>query len=361
MHFCMTRHSRTDRSVTDEGPPGHSIRRREPPPGDQAAVVAETSRLPTPAGIGWDLYRTLLAVLTEGSLSGAARRLGITQPTAGRHIAVLEAAFGQPLFTRSHEGLRPTEAALALREHAEAMRDIVAALEREATRRREWAGTVRIAASEVIAVEVLPPLLAALRRELPGLVVELVASNRMQNLLSREADIAVRMTPPRQEALIARRVGGVAMGLYAHADYLTRQGRPQRQEDLGRHALVGFDEELPFLRDYVKRFPAWRREAFSFRTASDLAQLALIRAACGIGVCQVGVAQRDPQLVRVLPQVCDFTLDAWIVMHEDLRRNALCQAVFEALSVGLEAYANPAQPLAASSAPRKSGPSALPP
>ncbi|MGE4336354.1 MAG: LysR family transcriptional regulator [Pigmentiphaga sp.] len=308
-------------------------------PGDGGATAPPGSGVSTPSGIGWDLYRTLLAVLAEGSLSGAARSLGITQPTAGRHIAALESAFGQVLFTRSHEGLRPTETALALREHAAAMRDLAASLEREATRRCELSGTVRLAASEVMAIEVIPRMLAPLRRKYPGLTLELVASNRLQNLLSREADIAVRMASPRQEALIARRVSGIGLGLYAHADYLELHGMPQGPEELANHTLIGFDEELPYLRDYLKRFPFWRREAFSLRAGSDVAQVALIRAACGIGICHTNLAQRDQQLLRVLPQICDVVLDTWVVMHEDLRRNALCKAVFEALVGHLEDYA----------------------
>lgn len=120
-------------------------------------------------GIGWEFYRTFLAVLTEGSLSGAARSLGITQPTVGRHISALEASFDQALFTRSQTGLLPTEAALALRGHAEAMRSTAAALERMATGQGHLvSGTVRISASEVIGVEVLPPMLASLRKVHPS-------------------------------------------------------------------------------------------------------------------------------------------------------------------------------------------------
>ncbi len=196
--------------------------------------------------IGWELYRTFLAVLTEGSLSGAARALGITQPTTGRHIAALEAAFRQPLFIRSQTGLLPTESALSLRGFAETIRDTAAALERAATSRdREVTGTVRISASEVIAVEVLPPMLARLRQAHPQLVIELVPTNRVQDLLRREADLAVRMTPPKQEALIARRAGDVELGLYAHADYLQRHGSPSTPANLAGHALIGFDVEHP--------------------------------------------------------------------------------------------------------------------
>jgi DNA-binding transcriptional LysR family regulator len=289
--------------------------------------------------IGWELYRTFLAVLTEGSLSGAARAIGITQPTAGRHISALEASFGQALFTRSQTGLLPTEAALTLRVHAEAMRSNAAALARAATARgQQVAGTVRISASEVIGVEVLPPILAKLRQEHPLLRIELVPTNRVQDLLQREADIAVRMTQPKQEMLIARRVGDVALGLHAHSDYLRQYGTPRAPEDLSRHALIGFDEETPFLRAARKLFPAWTRDAFSLRSSSDLGQLALIRAGCGIGFCQVALARRDTELVRLLPEHFAYKLETWVTMHEGLRGSPRCKLAFDALAEGLQAY-----------------------
>lgn len=296
--------------------------------------------------IGWELYRTFLAVLTEGSLSGAARALGITQPTVGRHVTALEAAFGQPLFTRSQTGLLPTEAALALRGYAQSMHSTAAALARvAASQGLGVSGTVRISASEVIGVEVLPPMLARLRQAHPRLKVELVPTNRVQDLLQREADIAVRMTAPKQEQLIARRIGEVELGLHAHADYLRQHGTPATAEELAGHALIGFDQETPFLRSARKLLPIWSRDAFSFRCDSDLAQLALIRAGCGIGVCQSALAGRgDAPLVRVLGGQFAFRLETWVTMHEDLRGSPRCKAVFDALVECLQAHAAGAEP-----------------
>ena len=289
--------------------------------------------------IGWALYRTFLAVLTAGWLSGAARALGITQPTAGRHISALETAFHQVLFTRSQLGLLPTEAALALRTYAEAMRSTAAALERAASGRgKGTAGTVRISASEIIGVEVLPPMLARLRQAHPLLKIELVPTNRVQDLLQREADIAVRMTEPKQDQLVARRVGEVALGLYAHVDYLQLRGIPATPADLKQHALIGFDKETPFLRTMQKLMPAWAREDLSLRADSDLAQLAMIRAGCGIGVCQVALAEHDTRLARVLPEHCAFHLETWVTMHEDLRNSPRCKATFDALVACLQTH-----------------------
>jgi DNA-binding transcriptional LysR family regulator len=282
--------------------------------------------------ISWELYRSFLGVLREGSLSGASRALGLAQPTLGRHIAELEKALGLPLFTRSQAGLLPTEAAHALRSHAEAMDSTAASFRRVAEGHGDGIrGTVRVSASEVMGAEVLPPILSDLRQRYPELKVELVLTNRVQDLLRREADIAVRMTQPKQDVLVARRVADVVVGLHAHRDYLARHGTPKKAEDLAQHALIGFDEQTAFIRAISRNLPGWTREAFSLRTDSDLAQLALIRAGCGIGACQVAIAKRDDSLIRVLPRYLELKLETWITMHQDLRGSARCKVTFDAL------------------------------
>ena len=249
----------------------------------------------------WNLYRSFLAVLHEGSLSGAARRLGLTQPTVARHIDALEEGIGADLFLRTQRGLLPTDMALSLAPHAEMLASTAAALMRTASSGMgEVRGTVRVSTSEVVGIEHLPPILAALRRRHPGIIIELVLSNAVDDLLQREADIAVRMIEPTQEALVARRLPSIELGLHAHGDYLDRCGVPSSMASLTDHSLIGFDLETPPLRAIVQRFPALGRSAFALRTDSDLAQLAAIRAGFGIGMCQVAVARRDPDLVRVL-------------------------------------------------------------
>ncbi|MEN3068634.1 LysR family transcriptional regulator [Uliginosibacterium sediminicola] len=286
----------------------------------------------------WDLYRCFLAVLQEGSLSAAARALGLTQPTTGRQIAALEAQLGVVLFTRSQSGLTPTDAALALRGHVEAMHNIAASVERVAGGfGQAVSGSVRISASEVVGTEWLPPILAALRRDHPALEIELVLSNRVQDLVQREVDIAVRMLPPQQDVLLATRVAAVHLGLYARSDYLARRGLPAQIADLAQHDLIGFDVETPFLRAARAGYPIWARENFALRCDSDLAQLALIRAGAGVGICQVGVARRDAQLVRLLPEALDIQLDTWVAMHADLRNSPRCRVTFDALVSGLRA------------------------
>ncbi|MGD8379079.1 MAG: LysR family transcriptional regulator [Gammaproteobacteria bacterium] len=287
----------------------------------------------------WELYRTFLEVLREGSLSGAARSLGLTQPTVGRHVDALEAALGLSLFVRTQRGFSPTEAAEALRPYAESLGATSKALLRVASDQgRGVSGTVRITASDVVAVEVLPPILAELHHRYPDLTVELVPSNRIEDLLHRASDIAVRMVRPTQGALIARRIGDIEIGLYAHRRYLERRGTPGSPDDLPGHALIGFDRETAFTRAISMQYPWLNRQRFTLRTDSDLAAIAALRAGAGIGACQVGLARNDPDLVRLFPDAVSFNLDTWLAMHEDLRDVPRCRAAFAGLAEGLQRY-----------------------
>lgn len=283
----------------------------------------------------WALYRTLLAVLDTGSLSGAARALALTQPTVARHIDALEAALGTDLFIRSQRGLEPTDLARSLRPHAVAMATAAATLIRTASGAAgRVEGTVRITASDVVGVEHLPPILARLRHAHPALAIELALSDRVDDLLSREADIAVRTTEPTQGALLARRLSPIELGFHAHRDYLARAGTPANVADLSGYDMIGYDAETPALRAMVARIPSLDRRGFALRADSNLAQLAAIRAGFGIGLCQVAIARRDPALVRVLPET-SLPLPLCVVMHEDLKTSARYRAVFDALADGL--------------------------
>jgi DNA-binding transcriptional LysR family regulator len=287
----------------------------------------------------WDLYRTFLCVLERGSLSAAARELGLTQPTVGRHVSALEQALGAELFTRSQRGLRPTELAHDLQPYAAALATTAASLMRTASSKRDQiAGTVRVSASEVIAIEVLPPILTALQEEHPALEIELSASDQVEDLLHRAADVAVRMAEPAQEALVVRRVGAIPVGMFARRDYLARHGTPRTAADLAGHRLIGYDRQSAYVRAMARRHPALAELAPAFRTDSNVAQLAAIRAGAGIGLCQLGVVVDDPELVRVLPRVFEVPLETFVAMHEDLRASARCRVVFDALVAGLAAY-----------------------
>ncbi len=288
--------------------------------------------------MSWDLLRTFLAVMQHGSLSAAARELGITQPTAGRHIAQLEEQAGLPLFLRSSGGLLPTEQAKALLPHARSMGFAASAAARTVSGQAgRVEGTVRISASEVVGIEILPPILSGLQEKYPDLEIELSASDAVEDLLQQEADIAVRMAEPAQDALLVRFVGTIALGFHATEAYLARHGKPDSLAALNDHRLIGFDRQTAFLRSMAARLPDIANVHFRFRADSNLAQFAAIRAGCGIGLCQVALARRQADLQRLIP---DFTvpLPTWIAMHEDLKGSTRCHTVFQALADGLKRH-----------------------
>jgi len=286
----------------------------------------------------WDLYRSFLAVMMEGSLSAAARALNSTQPTMGRHVEALEQALGEPLFTRSASGLRPTETALALRPHAESMAAAAEALIRTASGEAgQVRGVIRLTASDIMAAEVLPQILTRFHEAWPEVVIELLASNKVEDLLRRDADIAVRMARPAQEALLAKRVGEVQIGLFAHRDYLAKHGAPELLTDAGQIA-IGFDRDGQTLRTLNRSNLPIERDFFAFRSDSDLAQLGALRAGFGIGGAQFGIARRDANLVQVLPGVT-FDMEIWVVMHEDLKASRRMKLMFDHLVAELGAYA----------------------
>ena len=287
----------------------------------------------------WDLLGAFLAVMRTGSLSGAARALGVAQPTVRRQISALEATLGAALFTRSHAGLRATEAAQATLPYAESMAGVAAALVRSVSApSSSEAGTVRVTCSEILAVEVLPRILADLRRAHPQLQIELSATNQNEDLLRRDADVAIRMAPPTQGALVAKRVGNIEVGLFATHEYLRAHPAPKSAPSLRQHALVGRDRDPSFLTALASAGLRLRRQDFALRTDSDTAALAAVRAGLGIGVCQVRLAARDRALTRILPKV-RFVMPTFVVTHEDLRRTRRIAVVFEHLARALGAYA----------------------
>ncbi len=287
----------------------------------------------------WDLYRTFLAVVHEGSLSAAARRIGLAQPTAGRHVEVLEALIGTSLFTRSQRGLISTPAARQLVPHAEAMAAAASALRRVSSSAALGEdGTVRVTAGVHVGHEVLPSLLAAFARSHPRIVLELSISDHFEDMLSGEADIAVRMARPTQQALIARRIGEVEVGAYAHRRYADAFGLPTRLDELAGHRLIGFDRNPFPMRSAGGLAAEMRREQFGFRCDSAATQIAAMRAGLGIAGCQVNIARCEPELVRVLEQTFRFHREIWLAMHRDAKATPRVRLLFDHLVKGLTAY-----------------------
>jgi len=289
--------------------------------------------------ISWELWRSFLAVLDQGNLSRAARRTNLTQPTLGRHIDELERRLGLSLFTRSPRGLAPTDAAFELRPHAQAMASAADTLLRAASgSATEAKGVVRITAPEIVGVEILPPFLTDFREKHPGITIELAATNVTQNLLLREADIAVRLFQPSQAALVARKVGKARFGLYAHRDYLKRHGTPRTMEQLRDHTLVGFDKGAIAIQALREMPSPVSREAFAFRSDNVLAQQAMVRAGFGIGRGADVAIRSDPAIVPVLADVYGIEVDIWIVMHEDARNSRRMRLMFDHLVKSFSAF-----------------------
>ena len=281
----------------------------------------------------WNLVRSFLAVLDHGSLLAAARALGSTQPTVGRHIADLEAQWSTVLFERTGRGLLPTPHALRLAEAARLMEGAADRLARQlAAAEAEPGGSVRITASQPVACFLLPPLLAQMRVALPEVRVELVASNAVSNLLRRDADIALRMVAPDQGSLVARRIGKVTLGAYAHRDYLARRGVPRQPADLLQHDVIAGDRDDQVLRGFQAMGLPVDRERFVLRTDDLIAHWQAVRSGVGVGFVADYLARTDPQVVEVLPMLDIPALPLWLAVHREVRANRRIRAVFDHLA-----------------------------
>jgi DNA-binding transcriptional LysR family regulator len=290
----------------------------------------------------WELCRSFLMVLSEGNLSRAARALRLTQPTLGRHINEIEQALGVSLFTRSPQGLIPTDEALALKPHAQAMAAAAEALVRAASGGSNQAsGTVRLTVPELVGSELMPPILTSFREKHSAIDIELVLTNTTENLLQREADVAVRLVPLTQKGLYARTVCQVRFGFYAHRDYIARFGAPRSLADLRNHTLIGFDK-APMGIQALRETPGPISHGdCALRSDSPAAQFAMARAGFGIGRGADFIARLDPNLVPVLPEAYGVSADVGVVMHEDARGVRRTRLLFDHLVASLGKIASP--------------------
>ncbi|MFC7290807.1 LysR family transcriptional regulator [Hirschia litorea] len=288
--------------------------------------------------ISWDDQRLFLAVLEEGSLSAAARKLGMSQPTVRKRLECLESALGTTLFTRSVNGLSPTRKAIGLQDAAMKMALASDLFIRQAsTEAGETSGTVRLSVPEFMGIEVVPSILTQLHAKHPDLHIELELSNRPANLLEQEVDIAIRTVAPHQDALVAQKVMPRPLAFYASKEYLARKGVPQTLADFSKHSLIGPDRNLRDLAFAAGFDPHFTPASLALRCDSHPAQLAAARAGFGICIAQTLVGDDDPNLQRLLPDFTVATLDVWVVMHEDLRDEPRVRSVFNCLVTHLTA------------------------
>lgn len=273
--------------------------------------------------IPWNLIRSFLTTAHEGSLSAAARVLGVSQPTLTRDIQALEAHTKLNLFKRSTQGLTLTEMGKALVESAEKMADFSDSFHRQASGlHTELNGDIRISVNEIMGIYVLPAAIAAFKERYPAVNIEIVVSNKSSSLNKREADIALRMFEPTQAELIARRLQDIPLGFFAHHDYLEKHGEPQTFNELKDHRIIGTDQNMEFIHAAKAMGYTFTPDDFHLRTDNLLLQIQLAHQACGILVTHVGLAQHSPKLVRILEWVPIPTLQFWIVCHADSQHNA---------------------------------------
>lgn len=288
--------------------------------------------------LDWTLTRSFLAVAETGSLSAAARQLGLSQPTLGRHVADLEAQLGMALFQRAPRGLIPSPAALNLLPHARTMRDAAARLHLTAAGQTETlAGTVRLTASRVISHHILPPMIAGLRQAEPGIEVELVATDATENLLFHEADIALRMYRPTQLDIIARHLRDLPTAIYGANSYLDRRGMPQTMADLARHDILGFDRSDMIIQLLRGMGIEVQRNDFPVRCDDQIVYWNLVRAGCGLGGMQCQIGDADPTVSRAAPFVPLPDLPLWLAAPQALRQTPRIRRVFDYLAEAFRA------------------------
>ena len=291
--------------------------------------------------IDWTSLRDFLAVADSGTLSAAARRLRVSQPTMGRRIAALEERLDSRLFDRTPDGFLLTETGETIMVHARHMEEQALAIERAAQGTdRMLKGTVRISVWESLGVFWLTRRLAKFREAYPGIQVEVHISNEAVSLLRREADIALRAyhpeRKPEQADLVARKVARVGYGLFASTAYLERHGMPETVGDLKDHYAIAFDETLDEGRYGGEVFRHFRPENIVYRSNSMFAHVAA--AVEGLGIAPIGYSavRHYAQLRPVLPAEATMHLDVWQITHYDLRRNARIRAVMDFLAQELE-------------------------
>jgi DNA-binding transcriptional LysR family regulator len=284
----------------------------------------------------WNRVRAFLVTAEEGSLSAAARALGLAQPTLGRQVEALERELGVALFERHGRGLRPTEAGLRLLDHARAMGGGAGGLALAVAGLGDGlAGEVSVSASDIYAARLLPPVLARLRSEHPALRIEVVVDNALSDLRRREADIAVRNVRPTDPDLIGRHLRDAGGRLYAATSLLDRLGRPTEPRGFAGAPVVEIDR-TGALRAMMAGlgFPV-DAMPFPYRTANFVVAWEMVRAGHAICVLDDRIGDAEPGVERILPDLAPIPFPVWLAAHRDVRRARRLRMVWDALAEGL--------------------------
>lgn len=294
----------------------------------------------------WNQIRAFLATAEEGSLSAAARALHSTQPTVGRQVSALEDALGVTLFERAGRSFQITSAGRDLLEHVRAMGDAASRISMVASgQSQEVAGRVSITASELLAAGFLPPVLRQLRDDAPGIEIDIVASDRLEDLARRDADIAIRHVRPEQPDLIARQLPDFTAGFFASTGYIAKFGHPRNGDDLNGHHFIGPRDSV-MMRTILEGYGiAIRDDQFSLRTDSGVVMWEMMRAGLGITVLPDKLWPMSAGVTQVLMDAPRITFPVWLATHRELHTSRRIRIVFDALAEALKApFAHSARP-----------------
>jgi DNA-binding transcriptional LysR family regulator len=284
----------------------------------------------------WNQLRAFLETAQTGSLSAAARKLGLTQPTLSRQVAAIERELGVTLFERVGKSMALTTTGMDLLEHARAMGTAAEALGLAANGRSlAVGGVVTVSASDAVAALLLPSLVRKLREREPGIAIEVISSNALSDLLRREADIAIRHVKPEQPELIARMVREATACFYASEDFVRMHGHPRTAAEAARLPFIGSDRAGNYL-GYLQRHGLPVTEAnFCCYVDHSVTHFELMRSGLGICAMMDDIARHTPGIVRVLDDVPPVLFPIWLVTHRELRTARRIRVVFDALAEGL--------------------------
>ncbi|MEM7654249.1 MAG: LysR family transcriptional regulator, partial [Pseudomonadota bacterium] len=259
-----------------------------------------------------------------------------TQPTIGRQISVLEESLGVTLIERGARGLSLTHAGRDLLDHVRAMGEAAMLISMVADgHAQDLTGEVAVTATDLLSAAVLPAILSPLRQEAPGIRVRVIATGDIQDLMRREADIAIRHSRPDQPDLIARHVGDFRASLYAATSYLERAGRPQTPRDVADHAFVGTPDVERLIVPLAHHGVPIRAENFVVNSASGVVVWEMLKAGYGLSMQPEMLGDGEPGVERVLPSLPSFQFPIWLVTHRELRTNPSIRTVFDRLARGL--------------------------
>jgi DNA-binding transcriptional LysR family regulator len=280
----------------------------------------------------WNHIRAFLTTVEQGSLSAAARTLGLTQPTLSRQVAALEADLGVLLFERIGRSLSLTGAGQELLVSVRAMGQAAHGLSLAASGQSQSVdGLVRIAAMDVIATYVLPDVFKRLQKLAPKLQIEIVASNSISDLMRREADIAIRHIAPAQPELISHQCPDFSAHLYAATSYLDRYGRPTDFADVRDARFIGFANAGDLLPELTARGLPVTSDNFGWQTSSAAIAWQLVREGLGIGLMGKMIADRTPDVEMVLPTFTPIPAPIWLTTHRELHTSRRIRLVFDVL------------------------------